>query len=155
MSNKAKTITIQTPSGRIIHTAVPGKTKSAPVADLSILGTTVKILVDPKTKETIVVETGFTVYEVAGTLDIVLIRAQLEGSVKGIGAKTLEMLIAKTKFTPEKAVLEGIAKFTHSLQAEGYYILEDGTHVWAEKLPEPKAEESKSEETSDDGQSHF
>ena len=36
MSTKAQTVSIQLPSGRIVHTDVPTKAKSAPVADMSL-----------------------------------------------------------------------------------------------------------------------
>jgi len=157
MSTKAQTVSIQLPSGRIVHTDVPTKAKSAPVADMSLLGNTVKCIIDPETKKQIAVQTGFVVYEVNGSLDTVLVRATLTPVVKGVGSKTLELLIAETELTPEKAVAQGMATFSHSLPTEGYYILKGATHTHVEELPadEPKAEEPKTEPEADQGQSHF
>ena len=159
MSNKAKTITIRTPSRRIIHTAVPSKAKSAPIGDMSLLGDIVKIVVDPETKKKTVVETGFVVYEITGTLEVVLVQKDLESLIKNVGEKTLDLLIKGSNLTPLEAVAQGMAKFTHSLPTEGYYVLQGAKHVHVEELPaeEPakEPEASTPKETQGEDQTHF
>lgn len=136
MSSSKQTIAIQLPSGRVVHTEVPAKVQSAPVCALQLLGAAVRFATHPKTKKQITVQTGFFVYEVPNTMDIVLVRANLTPAVKGVGEKTLDLLIKETSLTPEKAVLEKMATFTHSLESEGFYILDNGIHKWVRELPQ-------------------
>lgn len=151
MELKAKLFPIINPNGRILWMDPSKKAFSAHSSELTLLGRTVNITVDPKTKEKTVVETGYVLYETAD-LDVVIVEADLVPAVKGIGLKTLETLIQSTDLTPMLAVTQGMAEFSHTL-TEGYYSLEGRKHVWGEKKKEDAKEETK--EDQDQDQSHF
>jgi hypothetical protein len=127
MSKKQnKTIEIILPSGRTATIAVPKKAKSAEAAQLSLLGTVGK----------------FCIYE-KENLEVVIVEAEIESLVKGVGPSTLKTLFETTNMTPELAVSQGVVKYVHNLPESGFYVLQGGTHKWVvEEEKETKTTEN-------------
>jgi hypothetical protein len=155
MELKASLFPLKNSNGRVIWIDPANKPKHARCSELTFLGSTVNIHVDAKTKKKTVVETGYALYETAD-LDVVIVKADLVPAVKGIGSKTLDLLIQSTDLTPMGAVAQGMAKFVHILPESGFYILEGAKHVWVAELPvEQEETETTAEETEEAAESHF
>jgi hypothetical protein len=124
-----KALTILLQSGRKAQIEPPSKAVSAEVGTLSILGSIGK----------------WTIYEVAGSLEVVLIEAECVSLIKGVGKATLATMF-ETNLTPEIAVEQGLAKFVCSLPDHGFYILKNGKHVWTAEPETVEAQEKSIED---------
>ena len=139
MELKAKLFPIKNPNGRIIWMDPGKKASSVHTSELTYLGLSVDITVDPITNTPLITETGYVLYETAD-LDVVIVEADFESAVKDVTVETLQTLIESTKMTTSMAVSQGLGKFSHTL-TEGWFTLGWRKHIWSEEkhIPEEEA----------------